>query len=364
MKKYIILVLIILIIVLGVYYLKSSKKPSTPIRQTEVYVNNESLTPNQVKQSTVSFEPQNINVNINYSEIASKQLNEMAKSSGTFKSPVSSSYLNPSIPAKYAQTPGCGKKVEDIISDDGKFWGSVNVRSSKDGKTKTYTFLPEQQKNISIMLMDYSVCKAVNTGDMKYCNKIPSSKECKRIANIYINKQSDYYIFLNFIRGVNNDINNCVKVITNDFMSDENAKKFFKGLTPKNICDLVYNIKIENFCSTIASQTKQSDSKLLNDCYKEFPRNEADCGSDQDCKLGLAFMKGNSELCPYDDCKMYLTDCEIIKNKLVSSYCDYYNELINNKQFEERKTEMNNTMKELNKKFKKTATQEDGGKDE
>ncbi|MBP7795726.1 MAG: hypothetical protein KA059_02990 [Elusimicrobiales bacterium] len=363
MKKYIILVLIILIIVSGVYYLRSSKKPSTPIRQTEVYVNNESLTPNQVKQSTVSFEPQNINVNINYSEIASKQLNEMAKSSAAVKLPVSS-YLNPSVPAGYAQTSGCGKNIDNILSDDGKLWGGVTVGNIKDKKTKTYTLSNEQQKNISIMLMDYSVCKAVNTGDMKYCNKIPSSKECKRIANIYINKQSDYYIFLNFIRGVNNDINNCVKVITSDFMSDENAKKFFKGLTPKKICDLVYNIKIENFCDKIADQTKLLDNRLLLDCYKEFPRNEADCGSDQDCRVGLAFMRGNPELCPYGECKIYLKGCEAIKSELELTYCDYYNELINNKQFEERKTEMNNMMKEQNKKFKKAPTQEDGGKDE
>ncbi|NLH38748.1 MAG: hypothetical protein GX445_01645 [Elusimicrobia bacterium] len=341
MKKYIILVLVILIIVSGVYYLRSSKKPSLPIKQSETYINNESLTPNQLERSTISFQSQNRNTNINYSEIAKKQMEEMMKASSTL-SDISTSYNNSSLPPQYAQMINCNKNVDDIISDYGKIWGNITIGNIKDKKTKTYTFAKEEQDNINQLLLNYQSCISFVRNDSSVCKKIPSSKECKKIFD----NQISYYLLLDYINGKNNNIDNCINNISNS----PEAAQLMGSLTLEKACQMIHGVKVKNVCDKINSVNNLGNN--IKFCYKLFSKGDSCQENNEQCNISIAFAKSNPDLCPNNSCKAFISKdektCDNMKAQLLITYCDYYNSLMNRKKVDEEKTNMNEKMKKKN----------------
>lgn len=353
MKKYIILVLIILIIISGIYYIRSSKKPaSPPIKQTETYVNNESLTSNQyVSKSSFSFQPQDINANIDYSEIAKKQMEQMIKSSSTL-STISSNSNNSSLPPQYAQMINCNKNVDNIISDYGKIWGNITIGNIKDKKTKTYTFAKEEQDNINQLLLNYQSCISFVRNDSSVCNKIPSSKECKKIFD----NQISYYLLLDYINGKNNNIDNCINNISNS----PEAAQLMGSLTLEKACQMIHGVKVKNVCDKINSVNNLG--KNIEFCYKLFSKGDSCQENNEQCNISIAFAKSNPDLCPNNSCKAFISKdektCDNMKAQLLITYCDYYNSLMNRKKVDDEKTNMNDRMRKNSSKGENTSEDE------
>lgn len=239
---------------------------------------------------------------------------------------------------KTSNSTSCNKTIDDILNERGVYWGDVKVKNPNDGKTKTYTFSDKEQNEINKLLMDYYLCLAIGQNNVSYCKYVFNQKKCEE--QFY--NEISYFSFLDFINGKNNDLDNCVKLLSSR-RTKEKAKIVIyglmdKGLTYKDICNKIHNLKIDNVCNNI-----NKINNVGRDCYAVFPSSESDCEiNGEGCKVMWAFNISDPNKCHDDYCKAYLSKdkdtCNNRKEKLISTYCNYYQKLMAKKYNDEKDT--------------------------
>ena len=298
MKKYIILsVIIIALIIAVIINIKTSKKlevSQTPPKQPE----NISIGVEVVKETTSAPKTQTMD----------------------------------QIPLQYAQITGCTKTINDIILDYGKTWGI-----SKTAKVKA-SLTEEETNNIISMLVDYSFCMSIAKNTPDYCKMLPivAQKSCLLKYNKW---QTMILVFLKDAK----QEEACVKYLT-EAMADKNEEdgEVFRKLerTPKEICAAL-KLGMDKACDAL-----NISGKKLKECYNVLPRNENDTIFDDvresfrlykdsvsngfiNCNMMKPSMRFRCEVSMTKNERL----CDQYRDKLILTYCDYSEKL--NKKIEE-----------------------------
>lgn len=305
MKKYIIISILILSVIIMLFQIKFNKKQTTQYKQTQ---STQIELGKEIKQETSLPSTTNINM----------------------PQPIQPSYISSTI---------CNKTFEDIILEYGKEWGPM--------QNKKLTFTTEEINNIINLSNEYITCLAIAQKDITSCNLLPFAKE--QCIDSYYN-----YAFTEFFFGANKNEQDCKNYI--DYLR-KNPKNDDMRLTSLNVSSdkLCSEIKkdIRGICDRLFTEKSQ-----LEKCYTVFPKNILDNCPRPDnpeiCVRGYENAKKTGDL----DCEILNENrkefCYIAKRgkemcssklqKLISTYCSYQEnikkkleEMENKKKIEEQK---------------------------
>ncbi|MEF3280846.1 MAG: hypothetical protein K6357_07775 [Elusimicrobiota bacterium] len=256
--------------------------------------------------------------------------------------------LNTTLTPTYIQVTGCNKTPKNIIEDYGNIWGP----GTKKSKKMSYTFSQEETNNIITLLTDYITCVAIAKKDVAYCNTLPEEMRKMCVESYYTYKMKEYLI------GKDTNINNCLGYYKIEEETGRQKGEVLKALGVNDYFTLCQKMKlgIDKLCNN-KSLSECNDNKKSD--LLEAAKRYRETGS-FDCNI---FRNPKTQ----EQCKISNigeTACAELLNKLTLTYCNYYQKLMEKIKREEEKKkeeEIIKRAKELIQKQKKTLS---GGEDE